>query len=110
MTRVNDEGADIDDTCRTVRAEYDWASVTPSTAVTETIAEVSDCDPTAIVPLYRFVDPDALDQLVGPRPTGIENVDTVVAFEFGTYHVTVSSDGLVMVAPVQEVDASERHH
>lgn len=85
---------------RIVRAEYDWANVAPSMAVTETVADAAGREPTTIAPLYRYVDPDALDQLVRSSAPGVQQGTATVAFEFEEYHVTVTGDGLVVLEPV----------
>ena len=84
-----------------IRTEYDWTSVTPSTAVVETVAVASDREPAGIEPLYEVIDPDALDALIrsnGDEPAG----DGITAtFEFGGQSVTVHGGGSVVVRPVE---------
>ena len=84
-----------------IRAEYDWTSTTPSTAVIETVAVASDREPTGIEPLYEVIDPDALDALV--RSNGDEPVGegTTVSFEFTGQSVAVHGGGSVVVRPVE---------
>jgi hypothetical protein len=80
-----------------VRAQFDWASTAPSTAVIETLAVALDREGTTLDPLYESVDPDALDALVhstGPSTNG----DTVtVSFVFAEQQVTVHGTGEVIV-------------
>lgn len=50
--------------------EFDWSVTPPSLAVVRTLSQASDVDPLALssdqpVPLHDYVDPDALDALVG---------------------------------------------
>ena len=84
-----------------IRAEYDWTSTTPSTAVVETVAVSSDREPTRPEPLYEAIDPDALDAL--SRSNGVEPVGegTTVTFEFAGQSVTVHGGGSVVVRPVE---------
>ena len=79
---------------RTVRRTVDWSAVSPSTAVAELVAEVADCEPDAVGPLYDAIDSDALDALVRHRdgPT-----DCVVTFPYDGMEVTVSGAGEVLV-------------
>ena len=82
-----------------IRAEFDWSSKAPSTAVVEAVAIASDREPTAIEPLYGAVDPGALDALVRSNGTGSEGADATVSFSFDGHDVTVNSDGTVVVRP-----------
>ncbi|WP_435177183.1 HalOD1 output domain-containing protein [Halorussus sp. AFM4] len=49
-------------------------------------------------PLYRAVDPDALDALFEPTAEGVQR-DGRVTFSYAGCTVTVSSDGVVEVRP-----------
>ena len=84
-----------------IRAEYDWTSTTPSTAVVETVAVASDREPTRLEPLYEAIDPDALDALI--RSNGVEPVGDgiTVTFEVAGQTVTVHGSGAVVVQPVE---------
>lgn len=80
-----------------IRATFDWASTSPSTAVIETVAAVSDSEPMAIVPLYEAVDPDALDSLVVANGQCSSRSGPTVTFGFAGYDVSVRGDGTVAV-------------
>ena len=84
-----------------IRAEYDWTSTTPSTAVVETVAVASDREPARLEPLYETIDPDALDALI--RSNGVEPVGDgiTVRFEIAGQTVTVRGSGAVVVQPVE---------
>lgn len=82
----------------TVRAQFDWASVSPSLAVIETVSVATDREPTELPSLHGFVDTDALDSLVGGESATADG-DTVVSFQFVGRLVTVRDDGQVVVAP-----------
>jgi hypothetical protein len=83
----------------TIRAEFDWASRTPSGAVIETVAIAANAEPTAIEPFYDSADPDALDALVGSNGLGPKNGGVTVAFTYAGHDVRVRSDGVVIVRP-----------
>ena len=84
-----------------IRAEYDWTSTTPSTAVVETVAVASDREPTRLEPLYEAIDPDALDALI--RSNGVEPVGDgiTVTFEVAGQTVTIHGSGAVVVRPIE---------
>lgn len=96
-------GEDDDVSDGAVRAEYDWSSTRPSTAVIETVATVVDREPTAIEPLHESVDPDALNALVRSSG-GPTNADTVtVSFVFAEQRVRIHGTG-ELVVPSNEPD------
>ena len=65
-------------------------------AVVETIAAITDRDPTAIPPLYRTINPSALGDLVGsPRERPVS-----VTLTHEGVRVRVSSRGTVVARPV----------
>lgn len=88
----------------TIQTEFDWDSVAPSTAVIETVSIAANTDPSTIEPLYRSVDPDALDDLVRSDGTTSTNSATTVSFTFVEYEVSVQSNGTVAVRPIDEVE------
>lgn len=79
---------------------YDWSIGTPSEAVVETVAAASGREPTALEPLYRVIDPDALDALFRRRDDDSRIIR--VSFDFNDHLVTVQSDGTVVVQPAEE--------
>lgn len=85
---------EYDPRTETYRTEYDWSRVSPSTAVLELVASISDEDPVDLEPLYDYVDPDALDALFDPDRGGPASS---VTFEFDVDTVTVHGDGTVAV-------------
>lgn len=59
-----------------------------SRTVIETVADATSRDVTDLPPLFRTVDPDALDALLAPRPSG--NADPMgLTFEYGGCRITV---------------------
>lgn len=95
-------GADVnddDDDGTTVQTEYDWTTMEPSTAIVETIATLTERDPTDISPLFGIADPDAIDSLLlsGEAPrTG----DISVSLQLDDHEVTVTRDGVVTVSSI----------
>jgi hypothetical protein len=81
----------------TVRVRYNWSSTTPSAAVVETIAVALDKDPVEMNPLYDYIDPDALDELVEASSSDPTGRDTSVSFVVDGNRVTVSGSGEVAV-------------
>ncbi|MBB6645019.1 hypothetical protein H5V44_01665 [Halobellus sp. MBLA0160] len=79
-----------------IRTRYEWSSTDPATAVIESVAAATGCDPVTIGPLHDSVDPDALDALI--RSDGATDTDTVtVSLYFEGRRVTVHSTGEVIV-------------
>lgn len=56
----------------------------PSEAVLRAVADADDVAPTELPPLYRAVDPDALDAVFRNRPAG------TITFDYNGYTVTIS--------------------
>jgi len=79
---------------RTYHARFDQAIIEASMAVVAALSDVMGVDPTAMEPLGRVVDTDALDALVDDGGTS----DLSVTFTVGWYEVRVSTDGLITVA------------
>lgn len=75
-----------------------------SEAVVSAVTAVSDCEPVGrpgddgrvLPPLYDFVDPDALDALLGTTPGGDRGADHL-RFDYGEFAVTVEATGSVRV-------------
>jgi len=80
-----------------IRAQFEWASTAPSTAVIETVAIALDREPTTIEPLYESIDPDALDALLQPNGSSAAANGVTVSFVVADRQVTVHSRGDVVV-------------
>ncbi|MDZ5812419.1 HalOD1 output domain-containing protein [Halorubrum sp. AD140] len=98
MTSDNEpEEADESTTEPTASVQHTWSAPTqPSTAVIEALAASTGRDPTAMPPLYDYVDPDALDALLGSR-TGDPEDSVTVSFAYDGVAVRVASSGWVEV-------------
>ncbi|WP_226041435.1 HalOD1 output domain-containing protein [Natrinema sp. DC36] len=77
------------------RAIYRFNDASPSIAVVNAVAAVSNMDPLNMEPLYSTVDPDALDSVTTPSETTGD--DFRVVFEFHDCEVAVSSTGSLKV-------------
>jgi hypothetical protein len=82
------------DSAKVASKRFDWSTVTPTTAIAETLGVVEGCEPDEIGPLYDLVNSDALDALVQASDT---DADCAVVFPYGDYSVTVSAPGDVIV-------------
>ncbi|GAA0250227.1 HalOD1 output domain-containing protein [Haladaptatus pallidirubidus] len=82
-----------------IQTQYEWSAIEPSTAVVKTVAQAAHCDQQELSPLYKCIDPDALDAMIVPPLA--RNTDTTVSisFTYTGYSVTVHSTGAVHVAP-----------
>lgn len=80
-----------------VRRDYDWRTSTPSLAIIETIASVENTDPVKLWAsenrtLSDFVDPDALDSLVGDGHRCLGEI----AVTIDGYLIRIDDRGLVV--------------
>ena len=97
MTDISDRLSESDGI---VRAQYEWSSTLPSTAVVETVAVAINREPTATEPLYESVDPDALDALMQSDSVQTAAESVTISFVFADQEVTVHSTGEVVVRAV----------
>lgn len=65
-----------------------------SVAVTEALADIKHCGPTELEPLYRSVDPDALDRLVDSGSSRLR-----VTIELDGFEVVVTGDRRLEITP-----------
>lgn len=81
----------------TARVRRTWSEpARPSTVVIEALAAATGRDPTTMPPLYDYVDPDALDALLGSRTSDSEQ-SVAVSFPYDGATVRVDSSGRVEV-------------
>lgn len=90
--RVTGDGPTYNPNTDTYIGTFEEASA--SLAVTEALATVRHCEPTELEPLYRSVDPDALDRLVA---SGTEQLR--VAMHIDGFEVVVTGDRRVEITP-----------
>lgn len=75
-----------------------------SRAVVETVADATSRDVTDLPPLFRVVDPDALDALLAPRPSGCAE-SMGLTFEYADCRVTVERSGADTVSITAAIEA-----
>jgi len=65
------------------------------------VSAIADEEPTEMVTLYDWVDPDALDRLFEPDECGETPSPLRTTFRYREYAVTVRGDGVVAVQSVE---------
>lgn len=85
------------------RSRFDWSESSPTEAVIETVAVVTDQEPTDLPHLHAHIDPGALNAILEPGRGTVEDGEVSVTFPYGNTGVTVSSDGEVVVGTRGEV-------
>ena len=95
---MSDDSLDLYRSCKpVVDSEYSSESDrSPSDAVIEAIAEAAETDPIELPPLYNYIDPDALDQLI-EKHGRVSSQKTVLSFRVETWNVFINSDGQIRV-------------
>lgn len=85
----------------TVRRQYDWSLVSPTTAVVEAVAAAANRDVLSMEPLAESVRVDALDDLfrTGGSCDPEVSPDTQLTLSYLGYRVSVGGDGVVVAQP-----------
>ncbi|WP_417750424.1 HalOD1 output domain-containing protein [Salinibaculum salinum] len=78
-------------------ARFDNSDALPSTIVVSVITEITGQSLTDLRPLYHVVDPDALDQIVGNRPSGLHHSERLVEFTYQDFNIRLLSSGVIKV-------------
>lgn len=81
----------------TYRAEYDFATMAPCTAVVDLLQTITGVDCTDLEPLSEVVDPTAVNHLVGDGEN--RRSACTVTFCYQRLTITVQSDGTVTIQP-----------
>lgn len=76
--------------------EFDFLSVDPCVAVMEAMSQLTGQSEIDLPPLYRAVDPDALNTICGDTNSESTYPNTV-SFVYTSVHVTVRGDGVVFL-------------
>lgn len=76
-------------------ARFDNSDASPSTIVALVIAEITGQSLTDLRPLYHVVDPDALDRIVGDRPSGLHHSERLVEFTYQDFDIRLLSSGVI---------------
>lgn len=79
------------------RAKFDAREVSPSIAVIEAVALLSEKDPIDLEPIQSVIDSDALDTLLSRNITG--SGDLQVTFDFEIYTITMRNYGSIVLRP-----------
>ena len=82
------------ETGQRISREFDWRETQPSVAVIRLLSVAMNCDPTAIEPIWKSVDPDALDRLLPSTDEG-----TKIEFRHRHLSVLLYGDGRAAVEP-----------
>jgi len=90
--RVTEDGPTYDPNTDTYVGRFEVESA--SLAVTEALSTIRHCEPTELEPLYRSVDPDALDRLVASGTDQLRVTVDVDGFE-----VVVTGDCRLEITP-----------
>lgn len=69
-----------------------------SDEVIAAVADATETDPLALEPLYKTVDPEALDELFATDPLGTDRSPDNVTFSYNGCDVTITGDGSVHVS------------
>ena len=69
----------------------------PSTLVVQAVAQSRGVDPDALPPLYDFIDPDALDNLVDRGGVDDPRTSVEVRFTYADRQVAIADDGTITV-------------
>jgi len=88
------------------RTESEFAFGTdesPSHAVIRGLAEVNGVTPTEMLPLYEFINPDALDAVCDDTTEGGAN-GVLVSFRMDEWEITVTSDRRVEIRDASAVE------
>ena len=79
-------------------ARFDNSDALPSTTVVLVIGEITGQSFTDLQPLYHVVDPDALDRIVGNRPSGLHHSERLIEFKFQDFNIQLLSSGVIKVS------------
>jgi len=95
------DGVEFDTDTDTFWATYDSTEDSVNMVVVAVVAAVEDCSPTDLTPLHDAVDTDALERLFD-APSGRPPTPTSTTFRYEGYEVTVSSEEVVQVTPLDD--------
>jgi len=66
--------------------------------IIETVGEAAGVDPLELPPLYKTIDPEAIDALIAGSESSQSTSPDIIKFAYADYLVTVYSDQTVEVA------------
>lgn len=81
-----------------LHAWHDGTASEPiSATIVAVVAKFAGVDVTQLPPLYDWIDPDALNKLLQPKPDLTKTFNGHVTFRYAEHLVTVFDDGEIMV-------------
>lgn len=80
-------------------AEFDGGDVSPSVAVISVVTNITGQSAADLRPLHDVVDPDALNRIVSPRPSGPSRNERLVEFTYEGLTIQLSSSGAIEADP-----------
>lgn len=78
-----------------------------SQTIVSIISEKATCDPVELDPLYKYIDPDALDSLFRSSRYGTDRDDIILKFTYMTYRITVTGNNVHVSEELEENGLSE---
>lgn len=78
-----------------------------SQTIVSIVSEMATCDPIELDPLYKYIDPDALNRLFHSGRHGADRDDIFLEFTYMTYCITVTGN-YVHVSEESEENGSSK--
>lgn len=76
----------------------------PTDEVVRAVSVYANTEPETLPPLNRVIDPDALDDIFGPRPNGTARRGGKLEFHYAGYIIRITGDREVRVQPTSPGD------
>jgi hypothetical protein len=89
----------FDETTDTFHSRFDPELTNPTEAVVLVLAEVTRTDPSKMDPLFRAVDPEAMDEILGSHLSEAATGALKVTFHYQGHLVSVTGSGTITVSP-----------
>lgn len=97
-SRVGTDQTGYDPTTETYYAQHDWENERPlTTTIVETVAVVTNNQPSDLEPMNDAIDPEALERIIHSLRNADRRSGGNVRFRFNDLPVVVSSDGEICV-------------
>lgn len=78
-----------------------------SQTIVSIVSEMATCDPIELEPLYKYIDPDALNSLFRSGRQGADGDDIFLEFTYMTYCITVTENYVHVSEEPEENGSSE---
>jgi hypothetical protein len=102
-----EDGIVFDETTNTFHARFDPKQTNPSEAIIQVLTEITQTNPSEMDPLFRAVDPEALDKILRSRPAGTVTEPLEATFEYQGHLVSVTASGILTVSLEDQEQAPE---